>query len=83
LTASCLRRSQPGVSPDGKTIAFVTGDKIWLTDHDGKNLRQLCPRGMKQQRPVFSPDGTRIAAVVCNQLGNDLTAEVFVIDVNT
>jgi WD40 repeat protein len=75
--------SQPSVSPDGKTIAFLTGDKVWLINRDGKNLRQLYPHGMKQQRPVFSPDGTAIAAVLCNQLGNDLTGEVFVIDMKT
>jgi hypothetical protein len=74
---------QPDVSPDGKTIALVTGDRVWLIDRDGKNLRQLLPHGMKQQRPAFSPDGTRIAAIICNRLGNDSTGDVFVIDIKT
>ncbi len=75
--------SQPSVSPDGKTIAFVTGSKIWLIDRDGKNLRQLLPDGRSQQRPAFAPDGTKIAAVICNQLANDMTGEVFMIDLKT
>ncbi|MCI0380119.1 MAG: hypothetical protein L0215_21250, partial [Gemmataceae bacterium] len=74
---------QPSVSPDGKTIAFVTGNKVWLIDRDGKNLRQLLPDGRNQQRPAFSPDGTKVAFVVCNQLAVDASGEVFVIDLKT
>ena len=74
---------QPSVSPDGKTIAFVTGNKVWLIGRDGKNLRQLFEDGRPQQRPVFSPDGTKIAMVICNQMSNDLSGDVFVIDVKT
>lgn len=74
---------QPSVSPDGRTIAFITGNKVWLIDRDGKNLRQLYPHTLQQQRPVFSPDGTRIAAVICNTMAFDVTGEVFVINVKT
>jgi Tol biopolymer transport system component len=73
----------PAVAPDGATIAFVTGGKIWLIERDGKSLRQLLQDGHVQQRPVFSPDGTKIAAVICNTVANDMTGEVFVIDVKT
>ena len=73
----------PAVAPDGATIAFVTGGKIWLIERDGKSLRQLLQDGHVQQRPVFSPDGTKIAAVICNTVANDVTGEVFVIDVKT
>ena len=74
---------QPNVSPDGKTIAFVTGNKVWLIDRDGKNLRQLFPDGQNQQRPAFSPDGTKVAFIICNQLAIDASGEVFVIDLKT
>jgi hypothetical protein len=74
---------QPAVSPDGKTIAFVTGNKVWLIDRDGKNLRQLMADGQTQQRPSFSPDGTKVAFIICNQLGLDASGEVFVIDLKT
>src|SRR5215475_12715708 len=71
---------QPDVSPDGKTIAFITGNKVWLIDRDGKNLRQLFQDGHNQQRPAFSPDGTKVAFIICNQLGVDASGEVFVFD---
>jgi hypothetical protein len=83
IDARVVSPFQPGVSPDGKTIAFVTGNKVWLIDRDGKNLRQLFPDGRTQQRPTFSPDGTRVALIICNQLSNDLTGEVYVIDLKT
>jgi hypothetical protein len=83
VDAQVASPSQPSVSPDGKTIAFVTGNKVWMIGRDGKNLRQLLPDGRSQQRPVFSPDGTKVAIVVCNQLGNDMTGEVFVVDLKT
>ena len=74
---------QPSVSPDGKTIAFVTNNKIWLIDRDGKNLRQLLQDGHNQQRPSFSPDGTKVALIICNQMPIDETGEVFVIDLKS
>jgi hypothetical protein len=74
---------QVSVSPDGKTIALVTGNRVWLMDRDGKNRRQLFQDGRNQQRPVFSPDGTKVALVVCNQAANDWTGEVFVMDLKT
>jgi hypothetical protein len=74
---------QPDVSADGSTVAFVTGNKVWLIGRDGKNLRQLLPDGHTQQRPAFSPDGTRLALVICNTIVGDTTGEVFVIDLKT
>jgi hypothetical protein len=75
--------TQIAVAPDGKTIAFVTGERVWLIDRDGKNLRQLFQHGTRQQRPTFSPDGTRIAFILCNHLGVDITGDVCVIDLKT
>lgn len=75
--------SEPGVSPDGKTVAFVTGNKVWLIGRDGKNLRQLFPDGKSQQRPAFSPDGTKVAFIVCNLFATDASGEVFVVDLKS
>jgi hypothetical protein len=83
IDATVAAPLQPSVSPDGKTIAFVTGNKVWLIDRAGKNLRQLFPDGRTQQRPVFSPDGATVAFIVCNTLASDVTGEVFVIDLKT
>jgi WD40 repeat protein len=73
----------PAVSPDGRTLAVVTGDKVWLVGRDGKDLRQLFPHGMKQQRPTFSPDGTKVAFVMCNHFSMDSSGEVFVVEIKT
>jgi hypothetical protein len=75
--------NQPSVSPDGKTVAFVTGNKVWLIDRDGKNLRQLFLDGHNQQRPAFSPDGTKVAFVLCNLFAMDSTGELFVLDLKS
>ena len=83
IDARVTAPSCPAVSPDGTTIAFVTGGKVWLIGRDGKNLRQLLQDGHVQQRPAFSPDGTKVAAVICNTVANDVTGEVFVIDVKS
>lgn len=73
----------PSVSPDGRTIVFVTGGKAWLMDREGRNLRQVFMDGHYQQRPTFSPDGTKVAVIVCNLFAIDGSGEVFVIDVKT
>jgi len=44
---------------DGR-IAFVRGNQIWTVHPDGTGLRQLTKRG-NNSRPVWSPDGQRIA----------------------
>jgi len=59
------------------------GGKVWLIARDGGNLRQLFPDGLLQQRPVFSPDGTKIAFIICNTMASDATGEIFVIDLET
>jgi len=46
----------------------------------GNNLRQLFQDGHNQQRPAFSADGTKVAFIICNQLGVDASGEVFVFD---
>jgi len=73
----------PNVSPDGRTIVFVTGGKAWLVDRDGRNLRQVFMDGHYQQRPAFSPDGTKVALIVCNLFAIDGSGEVFVVDVKS
>lgn len=51
--------SEPDVSPDGSTIAFVLGGDIWTLS--GGTPRQLTTGGASERRPSWSPDGRRIA----------------------
>lgn len=83
IDASASAPSTPCVSPDGKTIAFVTGNRVYLIDRTGRNMRQLVQGGFNQLRPVFSPDGAQLAMIVANQVGSDASGEVFVVDIKS
>lgn len=47
-------------SPNGKSIAFVRTDGLYLADGEGKNERQIYGAG-HLTTPVWSPDGSRLA----------------------
>lgn len=61
-----LRANNPFISPDGKTIAFLSQKdgtlNLFLIDVDGKNYRQLThfKNGEQLFNPRFSPDGSKI-----------------------
>jgi len=55
--------SQPGVSPDGKEIAFVSGGDIWTVPASGGEARLLVADDATDSRPLYSPDGARLAYV--------------------
>ena len=51
----------PAVSPDGKQIAFGYEGDIYLVPAEGVKARQLTTNPAYDARPVWSPDGSRIA----------------------
>ena len=53
--------AEPGISPDGATIAFVSGGDIWEVPAAGGDARLLVSHSATESRPLFSPDGTRLA----------------------
>jgi len=55
------RDSEPALSPDGSTIAFVSDQGIWLMDADGTHRRPLPGEAPERTAPAWSPDGSRIA----------------------
>src|SRR3954463_8249616 len=53
--------AEPGISPDGTTIAFVSGGDIWEVPARGGDARLLVSHPATESRPLFSPDGSRLA----------------------
>jgi dipeptidyl aminopeptidase/acylaminoacyl peptidase len=64
------RLSDPQVSPDGRSVAFVRRETdleanrgrtdLWLVDVDGKNLRRLTSHEAGDFNPRWAPDGESI-----------------------
>jgi len=51
----------PAISYDGKQIAFSYAGDIWLISSDGGDARMLTSHNEYDDRPRFSPDGTKLA----------------------
>ncbi|HEV3089756.1 MAG TPA: hypothetical protein VGX96_21325, partial [Candidatus Elarobacter sp.] len=55
--------AEPSVSPDHGEIAFVSGGDVWSVPAGGGTARLLAAAGGAAHRPLFSPDGKKIAFV--------------------
>ena len=53
--------SEPALSPDRREIAFVAGGDIWTVPAAGGEARLLVSHPAYDSRPLYSPDGTRLA----------------------
>src|SRR4051812_36238714 len=64
--------AEPSVAPDGFTIAFASGGDIWLAPLRGGQARCLVAGSFDESRPMFSPDGTKVAFVSTRTGGGDV-----------
>jgi len=64
--------SEPGISPDGREIAFSSGGEIWSVPAGGGDARVLVADGSFDRRPLFSPDGRELAFVSSRTGGGDI-----------
>jgi len=71
--------AEPGISPDGSTIAFVSGGDIWEVPARGGDARLLVSHPATESRPLFSPDGRRLA-FTSTRTGN---GDVYVVSLTT
>ena len=55
--------SDPALSPDGSTLAFVWRGDIWTVPVTGGVARQLTQHPARDSQPCFSPDGREIAFI--------------------
>ena len=53
--------AEPGISPDASEIAFVSGGDIWTTSSAGGAARLLVAHSANDSRPMYSPDGSKLA----------------------
>jgi len=63
----------PSISPDGQSIIFSrqwvdkvndrSASNLWITDSDGRRIRELTAGNWRDSSPVWSPDGAKIAFV--------------------
>src|SRR5262249_17238279 len=47
-------------SPDGRQMAYATGNQIWIAENDFRNRRKLVEHEGLASYPRWSPDGRRI-----------------------
>ena len=53
--------AEPSISPDRKEVAFVSGGDIWTAPLQGGEGRLLLSHAANDTRPLYSPDGKRLA----------------------
>jgi dipeptidyl aminopeptidase/acylaminoacyl peptidase len=63
LTASEKPVSDPQWSPDGRRLAFIRDDELWVLEADGSRLTRVTGKPGGARMPRWSPDGQRIAFV--------------------
>ena len=64
--------SDPCPSPDGSEIAFVSGGDIWTVPSKGGEARLLVSHPATESRPMYSPDGRRLAFVSTRSGNGDI-----------
>jgi Tol biopolymer transport system component len=62
--------AEPGISPDHSEIAFASGGDIWTVPTTGGVARLLVSHPANESRPLYSPDGRRLA-FLSSRSGND------------
>src|SRR6266513_1545386 len=71
--------AEPALSPDRSEIAFVSGGDIWTVPAAGGEARLLVSHPATESRPMYSPDGRKLA-FTSNRTGN---GDVYVLTFDT
>src|SRR5215813_5200330 len=69
--------TEPSVSPGGSEIAFVSGGDIWTAPVNGGEARLLVSHPANESRPLYSPDGKRLAFVSTRTGNGDIYTLTF------
>lgn len=55
--------AEPALSPDRSEIAFISGGDIWTVPAAGGEARLLVSHPANESRPLYSPDGRKLAFI--------------------
>jgi Tol biopolymer transport system component/C-terminal processing protease CtpA/Prc len=69
--------AEPGISPDGSEIAFVSGGDIWTVPSGGGEARLLVSHPATESRPLYSPAGDQLAFVSTRTGNGDIYVLTF------
>ena len=64
--------TEPAISPDRSEIAFSSGGDIWTAPASGGEARLLISHPATESRPLYSPDGKRLAFISTRTGGGDI-----------
>lgn len=64
--------SEPALCPTRPEIAFVSGGDIWVAPSKGGEGHLLVSDPAEESRPLYSPDGTKLAFVSTRTGGGDI-----------
>ncbi|HUQ90624.1 MAG TPA: S41 family peptidase [Bryobacteraceae bacterium] len=64
--------TEPHMAPDRAEIAFGSGGDIWRVAANGGEASLLVSHPAEESRPLYSPDGTRLAFVSTRTGGGDI-----------
>jgi Tol biopolymer transport system component len=64
--------AEPSISPVKQEIAFVSGGDIWSVPLQGGEAHLLVSHPANESRPLWSPDGARLAFVSTRTGGGDI-----------
>ena len=67
---------EPSLSPNAKTVVFVSGGDIWTAPAGGGEARLLVAHPSYDTRPLFSPDGKSLA-FISTRTGN---GDIYIVD---
>ena len=71
--------TEPTISPDRSEIAFVSAGDVWTVPATGGEARLLVSHPANESRPLFSPDGRRLA-FISTRTGN---GDIYILTLDT
>src|SRR4030081_2991063 len=64
--------TEPSLCPTRPEIAFVSGGDIWVAPAQGGEAHILIAHPAEESRPLYSPDGTKLAFMSTRTGGGDI-----------